>query len=206
VPGPIDETQETYAAIAPEYARRTGDLDPQLLDDADVFTRHLPPGSVVADVGCGPGRDMELLRSHGLRVFGFDMSAAQLRAGGLPGLVRADMRALPLRDGSVNAIWCRAALLHIPRAEVVTVLHGFAAAIADGGRLYLAVAEGDGEGWEVAVNYNSDRRRWFTYHREPEMRALLATAGFEVDRVVRTSAYRDWMSIQASRRPNPSAA
>lgn len=195
----VEETQETYEAIASEYALRTGDVDDQLVDELNLFVHHLPPGSRVADVGCGPGRDVELLRSRGLRVVGFDMSAAQLRAGGVAGLVRADMRRLPVRPGALDGVWCRAALLHIPRNEVEAVLDGFGRVTTAGGRLYLAVAEGDGEGWEVAVNYNSDRRRWFTLHRERELTTLLSDVGFQVQRVSRARSYRDWMSIQAER-------
>jgi hypothetical protein len=111
------------------------------------------------------------------------------------------MRRLPIRLGAVDGVWCRAALLHIPRSEVKLVLEGFARATRAHGRLYLAVAEGTGEGWEVAVNYDSDRRRWFTLHRESELTTLLSDVGFRVQRVSRTRSYRDWLSIQAQRAP-----
>jgi hypothetical protein len=61
------------------------------------------------------------------------------------------------------------------------------------------VADGDGQGWEIATNYGSDRRRWFTYHREPDLTALLSAAGFVVDEVRRTASYRDWLAIHAHR-------
>ncbi len=59
----------------------------------------------VLDVGCGAGRHARALESAGARCFGLDLSAALLRrARGLTTapLIRADMRALPVRPASMN--------------------------------------------------------------------------------------------------------
>lgn len=197
--GPVGETQGTYDLITAEYARQNAAAWPTLVDHINVLTASLPPGGVVADVGCGPGRDIALLRGKGFRVIGIDLSLGQLRSNSLTSVVQADMRQLPLRGGSVDAIWCHAALLHIPRAVVPAVLAEFARAAGPGGGLFLAVAEGDGEGFEVASKYGSDHRRWFTLHREPELTALLAKAGFAVHRALRTRERGDWLAIHARR-------
>jgi len=203
--GPVGETQGTYDLITAEYARQNAAVWPDLADHVNVLTGSLPPGGVVADIGCGPGRDSTLLRARGLRVIGIDLSLGQLRTSRLTGVVQADMRQLPLRGGSVDAIWCHAALLHIPRTAVPAVLAEFARAARPGGELFLAVAEGDGEGFEVASNYGSDRRRWFTLHREPDLAALLAKAGFTMHRTLRSQARRrEWLSIHARRGGGPS--
>jgi SAM-dependent methyltransferase len=168
------ETRETYDLIVAEYARRNATLDPQGRDDAAALAARLSPGSLVLDVGCGPAREMTVLRKLGLRVTGVDVSMGQLRAAGVGGVAQADMRLLPVRNRSLDALWCRAALLHIARAWVPEVIEEFARAVRPGGELVLAVAEGDGEGWEAARNYRSEHRRWFSYHREPELTALLS--------------------------------
>lgn len=201
---PVGETQATYDLITAEYARQNAAAWPDLADHVSVLTASLPAGGVVADVGCGPGRDIALLRGAGFRVIGIDMSLGQLRTSSLTGVVQADMRKLPLGGGSVDGIWCHAALLHIPRTVVPAVLAEFARAARPGGELFLGVAEGDGEGFEVAANYGSDRRRWFTLHREPDLTALLAEAGFAVYRTLRSRARRrDWLSIHARRAGEP---
>jgi SAM-dependent methyltransferase len=151
------------------------------------------------DVGCGPGREMSMLRDLGVHVIGFDLSLGQLRVGGTSSVAQADMRRLPLPDSIADGVWCRAALLHVARAHVPAVLGEFARVIRPGGELCLAVAEGDGEGWEVARNYASSGRRWFTYHREAELSAKLAGAGFAVHRTQRNQTHRDWLSTNASR-------
>ena len=159
----IAETRQTYDLIAAEFAERTSSPEPVIVQRLSHLASALPAGGLVADVGCGPGRDAILLRERGFRVVGLDLSIGQLRAGSLPCLVQADMRRLPLRAASVDAIWCQAALLHLPRALVPGVLADFGRAVRRGGALSLSVAEGDGEGFEVASNYGSDRRRWFTF-------------------------------------------
>ena len=74
------------------------------------------------------------------------------------------------------------------------VLGEFARVVRGGGGLFLLVADGDGQGWEVAANYGSDRRRWFTYHRAGPLTALLAVAVIEHD-----PAGRGWLSLHARR-------
>jgi SAM-dependent methyltransferase len=197
VPEPIAETERTYDRITDTYAQVNSTVYPQLAVDAGKLTAGLAPGSVVVDVGCGPGRELGFLRQQGVRAVGVDRSRGQLRTGGLDGVVQADMRALPLRTGAADALWCQAALLHIPRASVEAVLAEFGRIVRPGGRLYLSVAEGDGEGFEVASNYGSTARRWFTYHREEKLRESLAGVGFVVDEVARAKSYRDWLSLHA---------
>ena len=202
---PFEETRHTYDAIAPEYARRNAAAYPQLLGDVANFVAGLAPGSLVADVGCGPGRDIAVLREHGLRVIGFDLSVGQLRAGretadNTPSdVAQADMACLPVRTSSVDGLWCQAALLHIPRRRLPAVIGEFGRVLRKGGQAYLAVAEGDGEGWEVASVYGSRRRRWFTFHREPDLTGQLAAAGFQVHQVRRSRSNRDWLALHARR-------
>lgn len=202
---PVGETQGTYDLITAEFARQNASAWPDLADNIDVLTASVRPGSVVADVGCGPGRDTALLRAEGFRVVGMDLSFGQLRTGGLTSVVQGDMRRLPLRAGSVDAIWCNAALLHIPRTVVPTVLAEFASVTRPGGELFLAVVEGDGEGFQAASKYGSDGRRWFTLHREPDLTALLADAGFAVHQMRRTHGRRIWLCLHARRACEPVA-
>lgn len=196
---PAGETQETYDLITAEYTRQNAAVWPDLADHIGIFTARLPPGGVVADIGCGPGRDTAFIRARGFRVIGIDRSLGQLRTSGLRGVAQADMRQLPLPAGSADAIWCHAALLHIPHTAVPAVLAEFARVVRPGGGLYLGVAEGDGEGFRVASRYGSDRRRWFTLHREPDLTVLLAEAGFAVHQVGRSHGRGPWLSIHSRR-------
>src|SRR5689334_18222902 len=63
------------------------------------------PGWRVLDVACGAGRHARAFEAAGARCVGLDLSAALLRVArqvtGAP-LVRADMRALPVRSASMD--------------------------------------------------------------------------------------------------------
>ena len=64
-------------------------------------------GARVLDLACGAGRHAVELAQQGARVTGLDLSAVLLKAARArwPGpLVRADMRYLPLRSGSFDAV------------------------------------------------------------------------------------------------------
>jgi SAM-dependent methyltransferase len=79
----------------------------------DLLPRLAPLGAgPVLDLGCGGGRHLAVLAARGHRALGIDLSAALLaeararrRADRVPfGLVRADMRRVPLADGAVTAV------------------------------------------------------------------------------------------------------
>jgi SAM-dependent methyltransferase len=82
-------------------------------DDADAgrlvaaLQQRLPwrEGMRVLDVACGPGRHTRAFEDAGARCIGADLSMALLRQAQLTSsapLVRADMRALPVRPGSMD--------------------------------------------------------------------------------------------------------
>ena len=75
-------TTASYDAVATEYLETTRDFS-RGLDWVKRFSDAVPAGSLVADLGSGPGRDTARLRSHGLNVFSLDLSLGMLRAGRL---------------------------------------------------------------------------------------------------------------------------
>ena len=195
----ITETQRAYTEIAGRYADRWDSAENTWIDEAaDRFAADLPAGALVADVGCGPGRDTVRLREKGLRAHGFDLSHAMLTARDVPGQVRADLRVLPLRDGALDGLWCAAVLLHIPRAMIPEALAEFHRVLRPGGRAMITIAEGDGEGWETAP-MDSSVQRYYVYHSREEFTRLLAAAGFEILWTGCATSHRDWLSLHLQR-------
>lgn len=61
-------------------------------------------GRRVADIGCGTGRLLDILTSHGARAVGIDTDPGMLTLAATRGLVaRTDGHRLPLADASVGA-------------------------------------------------------------------------------------------------------
>ena len=195
---PVGRTRATYDDVAREYAARSATPWPELDRMMAAFLVRLPERPRVLDAGCGPGRDTLLLRGRGARVAGLDLSFGMLRSQSLGRAVQADMRALPVRDAALDGVWCQAALLHVPRADVPSVLSEFARVTRPSGALHLAVSEGDGEGWDT-VRFGADEPRWYVHHRLEALRALLAGAGWQVVDTSRLQYVRDWLYVLAHR-------
>ena len=194
---PDEITNQTYDRIAASFAERYWNIT---LDRAlNSFAALVRSAYSVLDLGCGPGRDIELLRQRGLRVLGADRSAGMLtesrrRVGGA--LVQADMRSLPLRAGALGGVWMCASLLHIPRLDVPTVLAGVRRVLRPGGALYLSVQEGVGEKWSES----DGGQRFFTFFQLEELMALLSEAEFTVkEDWTEAGGHSTWIHVLATR-------
>jgi len=135
----------------------------------------LPPGSVVLDVGCGPGRHAHALAGRGFRVVGVDiahrfvtLAAAASPAGAV--FARADACALPVRggvfDGAISLCQGGFGLPADPRApDDGSVLAAMASALRPGGRLALTAFSSyflvrhleEGDTFDAAAGVNHER-------------------------------------------------
>jgi SAM-dependent methyltransferase len=200
----IATTTAAYDLVAASYALRNAVAADDHVEHQRSFMRLLP-GPVVADVGCGPGRDAAWFTTEGIRVVGFDRSVemlARARAARIP-VARADLRSLPVRDASLDGVWSSASLLHVPRDQVPATLLSWRRCLRAGGMLGLATSLGGTEGWEdvpydVATQpVDAPVRRWFVHHTRDGLLALLAGAGFTVMSATERRATRHWLQVIA---------
>jgi hypothetical protein len=84
----IAETRQTYDLIAAEFARRNPVAAAEVAGRLDELAASVPAGSVVADIGCGPGRDVMMLRARGLHAAGIDLSLGSSGPEMFPGSSR----------------------------------------------------------------------------------------------------------------------
>jgi demethylmenaquinone methyltransferase/2-methoxy-6-polyprenyl-1,4-benzoquinol methylase len=143
-PGRQRAVREMFDRIAPRY-HRTNSLLTFGLDRRwrrlAVAALGLPPGSLVVDVGCGPGELCLELARRGHRAVGVDVSEGMLRAAvGTPVRVLGDGTALPLAGRSVDGVTCGFALRNVVDPDLLLAEVG--RVLRPGGRLaLLEVAE-----------------------------------------------------------------
>jgi ubiquinone/menaquinone biosynthesis C-methylase UbiE len=180
-----DDSRSTYDAVAKAYADKFFDelsrkpFDRDLLDALAASSPH----GVALDVGCGPGHVGRYLSERGLDVVGVDLSDAMIKiARRLNSAIRfevADMRSLPMSDGSLAALAAFYSLIHIPREEVPSVLDEFRRVLMPSGRLLLAVHGGTGT--VTSSEFLGERVPFAaTLFDKDELVDLVTTAGFEV--------------------------
>lgn len=195
---PVPKTRDTYDAIAAEFLQNTRDRS-ELQRWLDHFSSRLPRGTLVLDLGAGPGFDSAELRKRGFRALSVDLSLGMLRCGvdEFPGpRVQSDLRRLPFSSCSVWGAWANASLLHLSQAEATLALREIHRVLRPSGILHISVKRGSGAEWE-SESYG--RPRWFQYWSDLELDAALQAAGFSVDAACADETSRDtWLIRLAS--------
>jgi SAM-dependent methyltransferase len=172
--------------------------------DIEDFAAVLGAGSRVLEIGSGGGRDAALMEELGLQVRRTDITSAfveLLREQGHEADVLDPLTDdLASADGSYDAVWANASLLHVAREDLPTVLRRLADVTRIGGLLRIAVKEGDGDGWSTHGSIAGPRH--FTYWREAPLGALVEGAGWRavvVDRAPGVTPGESWLKLRAVR-------
>ncbi|MEU1216410.1 class I SAM-dependent methyltransferase [Streptomyces sp. NPDC005791] len=174
--------QQFFSARAAEWDSRFPDDGPAYA--AAVSELGLRPGGTVLDAGCGTGRALPALRTEvgpEGAVLGADLTPAMLdaalRAGrGTSGtLLLADAARLPLRAGSLDAVFAAGLISHLSHPEAG--LSELARVVRPGGRLALFHPVGRAA---LAARHgralaDGDLRA------EPRLTPLLAAAGWRLE-------------------------
>lgn len=92
-------------------------------------------GSSLLDRGSGLGGYSRAFAARGARVFAVDLTPPRLRDPGLH-RIRASASAVPLRDGSMDLVFCASLIEHVPRpAEILGEIERV---LAPGGTAYVS--------------------------------------------------------------------
>jgi SAM-dependent methyltransferase len=183
----MDDLQATYDRIAEDW-HRDHQVDSWWVEGTDKFISQIPTGGNVLDVGCGSGVKSKYLAESGLRVTGIDFSAGMIGIAQRE-VPEAHFQVLDMRDvgslpGEFDGVFVQAALLHIPKKEVSTVLAGLASKLKQGGYLYVAVKGMRPDGVEEEVvkerDYGYEYERFFSYFSEEELRSALESLGLSI--------------------------
>ncbi len=201
---PDDATVRAYDVDAAAYVADGPVMPDSVRADIEDFVQLLGPGARVLEIGSGGGRDARLMESLGLRVRRTDITP------GFVDLLRSQGVACDLLDplvddiaspeGSYDAVWANASLLHVRRDDLPTVLARLAGVTRPGGVLRVSLKEGDGDGWST---HGSIRRpRHFTYWRAHDLSTVVEGAGWSEVAVrsgVAGSRGETWLELSAVR-------
>jgi len=129
-----NERREAWDEIAETYATRRdpGGSDAALIGE---FLDECPPDPLVLDVGCGDGARTLANLPAGSVGLDFSRRGLELAAETVPAarLVQGDMTAIPLADGTVDAVTAYHAVFHVPRDRHPAVYREFARVLKSGG-------------------------------------------------------------------------
>src|SRR5438105_7476465 len=190
------DLQDSYDAVAEEYARRIYDelkdkpLDRQLLDR---FAREAQPP--ICDIGTGPGHVARYLHDQGAQAFGIDLSPGMVEQARKlnPGMEfrQGNMLALDAPNNAWGGITAFYSIIHVPCAKVIDALREFKRVLRPGGLILLAFHIGDEtrhleEWWDKKVSLD------FAFFIPQEMQAYLTSAGLGVVEVILRDPFPRW--------------
>ncbi len=144
----FDIVRSGFDRIGVRY-REWSSASPTRLNFVRRLLRELTPGSLVVELGCGPGEPATRLLAAKHRVLAVDASLTQLwlarEAAPTAALVQADMARLALRPGSADAVASFYALGHLPSHEHAPLLQAIARWLRPGGVLLTSAPLGAGD-------------------------------------------------------------
>ncbi|WP_344083992.1 class I SAM-dependent methyltransferase [Luedemannella helvata] len=132
------------------------------------------------EIGAGTGQDSVFFRDNGLTVVATDLSpqmVARCRAKGLDAHVR-DFLHLGFEPASFDAVYAVNCLLHVPTADLPTVLGAIRDVLVPGGLFFLGAYGGLGE--EGIVDWDKHEPHRFFAWRSEEQMVEAARGYFEV--------------------------
>lgn len=151
--------------------------------EAKHFLARLNKGCRILDIGCGVGSASRYFAEQGYPPVSADLSAEMVKEchrRGLTHLVRLDLEVLPFPNSSFDGIWAHTSLLHIPKHRLVDVIGWLGKILKPGGALFIALREGEKEGYEGKPGME----RWFANYQANEFESYIPSA-YSIERFSR---------------------
>lgn len=137
------------------------------MDEMSMFLSYLrnERRASLLEIGAGTGSHGKFFHDEGLEVICTDLSPEMVKACAQKGLDArlADFYSLDFEEGTFDAVWAMNCLLHVPKNELLNVLHGVSRVLKEGGLFYMGVYGGkDSEGVWEADPY--EPKRFFSFY------------------------------------------
>jgi len=182
-----DPVRRSYDTVAEEYTTRLRDeLAGKPLDRALLASllEQTEPGSVIADLGCGPGHVAAWLAEKGARTVGIDLSDGMVEAGRrqFPRVEfrQGDLLNLPAENGEFGSAIAFYTIIHLDPGDLRRAFDEMARILRPAGRLLVAFHVGAevrhlDEWWGHDVDVD------FHFLAPERVAELLEAAGFTVE-------------------------
>jgi len=195
-------TCQAYNLLAAKYHELFKDemsqkeYDRKLLDN---FSQYFKPDSIIHDVGCGPsGHIGKYLFDKGLNVSGIDISEKCVDIAKSYNqdmtFIKMDMMNLQINDQSIDGIISFYSIIHTPKYYIDKIFLEFKRVLKKGGKVLLAVKEGEKEGFENNI-LNSNTSIYFSYFKKQEIETYFIANGFKILFLECRKPYADEIAI-----------
>ena len=181
-------TRKYYESHANEYFSITRSINLEHL--WNKLTQNLNAYDFVLDLGCGSGRDVSYFSRQNFNVIGFDYSFNLLKlAQGITAqpLILGDIRYLPFKHDTFDAIWAIGSLLHISRQSMAPTLTKIHRVLKTNAILLTSMKKGMGEETDAMGRFN-------VFYQPHEWASLLIKNDFEILELEETTEFRDGKS------------
>ena len=185
------ETLLTYAKIAEDYNK--ANFQPFWIEEFEKY-KNLVSGKKILDIGCGAGRDSMVFTQSGFEYTGIDASPEMLaiakERAPSGNYHKMDFYHLEFPDNTFDGFWAAASFLHVPKAEMVTVLSEAKRVIKPGGFGFISLKEKDDleEGMITQERFGGVISRYFAFYTKDEFKRYIDDAGFDL---VGDTTYRE---------------
>lgn len=171
----INFLQQSYNNHATE--RDHNEIQPWKVQERNQFLDQLRRENctTLLEIGAGPGRDSLFFHQNGLKVTTVDFSEEMVRLckeKGLPDVYCMDFRHLDFPDNRFDAVYALNCLLHVPKAEIDSVLQEIRRVLKPNGLFFYGVYGGqDTEGvWE---DDTYEPKRFFSFYEDEAIKQVV---------------------------------
>ncbi len=177
-------TKEAYEKFSSKYAEMwewNPETEREILKyNIRPFCNYCKKGGEVLILGCGTGRDYQLLAKEGYSCTGVDYSSSMLeeakdRTNGR--FIQADIREFDIDKEKYDGVYCESIFTHLSRQDAVLVLSRVKKSLKEKGALYIAVKIGNS-----GIYFTNDIGgiRYFTVYEKEDFLELISSVGFNV--------------------------
>lgn len=191
-------TEDYYNKNADQFIEQTFNLD--VLEHIHAFSKKLPSGGKIVDVGCGSGRDTATFKSLGFEVVAFDGSEELARKASRKinhPIIHMKIEDMTWKE-EFDGAWAMASLLHLKKKDIPFNIQKVMDSLKPEGTFYIALKAGQGEGCD-------EKGRNFSYYSKEEVTKLFNDVGYSDIKFLESedSLKRDvvWISALITKTP-----